>query len=614
MAAGNYTLATTTATTTADIISSNRAPVVTNPGPQTTFQSITVALTIAAVDPDGNPLTWSAANLPPGVTINTSTGAITGTPTTLGAYAVVVTVSDGDADVQVPFTWSVAPLPTPGPTAPVSPIGPISVTTPTFSWSAIPIATYYLLSITDATAGPATQVWYTPAQAGCAGGVGPCAVAAPRTMQAGLVSWRVITWNPTGYGPWSSTANAVVNLADASVPSPTTVGPSGPIATRTPTYTWNSVASAIWYQLAVTDALGVVREFWHTPAQACAGSPCAVTPNVLLPIGPAQWRVRAWRTSGAGVWSGFVSFDAADSVPGAATLMQPNTAVSTQTPSFTWNGVIGTSYYLLRITDRDNVTFDRWYVPSAIGCPLGAGVCSAAPGIALKAGAASWKVLTWNGSGYGPWSSTRSFLIEVPDAAAPAPSAVSPLASIVTTPIQFRWSATSGALSYRLSIRNNGGAASDTWYSAAAAGCEASSECAAVTTISLANGTAEWRVQAWTSNGYSPWTPWVNVSVSIPAPPAPALVSPSGSGGGAAPTFRWNASTNATLYYLKASDATGLRVNVWLTPTQVGCASGGLCTFSAGVTMASGSASWQALAWNPTGYSAWAPVMAFVVP
>ena len=84
------------------------------------------------------------------------------------------------------------------------------------------------------------------------------------------------------------------------------------------------------------------------------------------------------------------------------------------TPSFTWNAVIGTSYYLLRVTDRDNVTVDRWYLPGAAGCPLGAGTCVASPGIALKAGKANWMVLTWNGSGYGPWSATREFLVEIP--------------------------------------------------------------------------------------------------------------------------------------------------------------------------------------------------------
>src|SRR6185437_6337 len=127
------------------------------------------------------------------------------------------------------------------------------------------------------------------------------------------------------------------------------------IATRTPTYTWNTISNASWYQLSITDALGVVREFWYSPSQGCVSSSCTVTPNVLLAIGAAQWKVRAWRASGGGAWTAPVAFEAADSAPGTATLVSPLTPVSTVTPSFTWNAVLGTSYYLLRVTDRDNV-------------------------------------------------------------------------------------------------------------------------------------------------------------------------------------------------------------------------------------------------------------------
>jgi len=374
------------------------------------------------------------------------------------------------------------------------------------------------------------------------------------------------------------------------------------------------VIGAIWYQLSVQDAVGTVREFWFTPAQACTSSTCAATPNVLLPIGPAQWKLKVWRTSGGGSWTASIGFDAADSAPGKATLVSPVAPVTTATPSFMWNAVVGTSYYLLHVTDRDNVSVERWYRPAEAGCPLGTGVCTVSPGVVIKAGAASWKTLTWNGSGYGPWSDTRDFLIEIADPAAQTPSAINPTGAIVSTNIAYRWTAVTGALSYRLSIQNNGGAANYWWYTAAAAGCSATAECSAVPPASLLNGTAQWQVQVWTSTGYGAWSPVVALTVNISAPPAATLLSPNGPAGGTSPLFRWNAAANTSLYYVKAYDSGGLRVDRWLTPSQVGCDAGGVCTLNAGVTLAHGAGTWQVLAWNPTGYSPWSLPMTFIVP
>jgi hypothetical protein len=183
-------LATTTTTTTATI-DANRAPVVTNPGPRTTIQGVSVVLSLSAVDPDGDPLMWTALNLPPGITLNASTGVLAGVPTTLGAFTVTISASDGWDASPATFTWSIVAPPPPGPTSPVSPSGSIATPTPAFSWSAVGPAAYYALSITDGdTASPILE-WYTPAKAGC--GTGTCTVPAPRALLPGLVSWSVIT-------------------------------------------------------------------------------------------------------------------------------------------------------------------------------------------------------------------------------------------------------------------------------------------------------------------------------------------------------------------------------------------------------------------------------------
>lgn len=87
-------------------------PVVVQPSNQTNSEGNAAALQIVASDGDGETLTYSATGLPPGLSINASTGLITGTVRNTfanhGPYNVNVTATDteGGSDSKS-FTWSV---------------------------------------------------------------------------------------------------------------------------------------------------------------------------------------------------------------------------------------------------------------------------------------------------------------------------------------------------------------------------------------------------------------------------------------------------------------------------------------------------------------------------
>src|SRR4030095_6934857 len=98
-------------------------PVLTNPGNKSGQVGTPTGLQLSATDPNGDELRYGGRGLPPGLTLNTTPGAISGTPTAGGNFNVVVAASDGVNSATQAFVWTISdPAPLQG--QPPSPPAP----------------------------------------------------------------------------------------------------------------------------------------------------------------------------------------------------------------------------------------------------------------------------------------------------------------------------------------------------------------------------------------------------------------------------------------------------------------------------------------------------------
>ncbi len=103
---GSSTASTTFTWAVANAIS------LTTPADQTTTEGQSVSLQIQASDSSGGTPTYAATGLPPGLTLNSATGLISGTvtlgPVNAGTYLVVLNVGDGTYSASTAFNWTVS--------------------------------------------------------------------------------------------------------------------------------------------------------------------------------------------------------------------------------------------------------------------------------------------------------------------------------------------------------------------------------------------------------------------------------------------------------------------------------------------------------------------------
>ena len=266
----------------------NQTPIITSTPIITATVGAAYTYNVTATDPDGNTLTFSLTIIPPGMTINSSTGLISWTPTAAGDYDVIVKVSDNGSPVKSitqSFTIHVG-QPSPANQPPI-------ITSTAITTATVGQAYSYDVEATDPDGDTLTYFL-----------VGPAGMTID--FLTGL-----ITWTPTTSGNY----NVIVSVSDGALfdtqsftiivqgsgislgqvqlisPSDGTTLPPGDI-----TFSWNPVSNATKYQFIIYYPLGQVAL-----DVIDIGTSLIVTFNAE---GTFTWEVRAGDNSGNwGAWS-----------------------------------------------------------------------------------------------------------------------------------------------------------------------------------------------------------------------------------------------------------------------------------------------------------------------
>jgi len=248
------------------------------------------------------------------------------------------------------------------------------------------------------------------------------------------------------------------------LPPPTLLAPTSTSTTATPTFSWDALAAATWYQIQVNGPTGRVLKEWVRAADAGCDSGtgiCTFTPPSALPSGDYRWWVRGWNSQeGNGPWSPGQNFSIENPTPPlqVPTLETPAQSTTTSaTPTYSWQAQAAATWYQVQVNGSaaGNV-LKEWVSAPDAGCGGGTGTCSYTPSPALPPGDYRWWVRGWNAEEkHGPWSVGQNFSVE---ASVPSMLGVFNLSgTLTTTSCSFSGDNGTGNVSATLGISNQTG-------------------------------------------------------------------------------------------------------------------------------------------------------------
>jgi len=321
----------------------NGPPVLAGVGNQATAEGTNLAFALAAVDPDGDAITYSAVGLPAGAALNAATGAFSWTPgyTQNGVYNVTFRASDpfGGVDSEA-ITITVTDV-NAAPTANAGPDATVDVSS---------TVTLNGTLSSDPDNDPLTFAWTQVS--GPAVSLSSPAAAQPTFVPtvAGAYGFELVVNDGSLFSAPNAVAiTANVNVATLPVPAPLTP-PDGSTLAATPVdFTCTDLGA-----VGVTD-----YEFHilHNPAGTWTTYTAVVTTGPAATIGLPLDRAYRWMTRGrtSGTWGNYSGTFSLDLTSGP--LQPPSSAPANVAASadarglgtFSWDPLVGATSYVVTV-------------------------------------------------------------------------------------------------------------------------------------------------------------------------------------------------------------------------------------------------------------------------
>ncbi len=339
--------------------------------------------------------------------------------------------------------------------------------------------------------------------------------------------------------PWGSGTAFSEGLLN----TPALVSPAGASQNAAPTFTWNTVTGADYYDVYISDLTsGALIRNPHA-----LGSSWTPT-GTLTPGDNYQWWVRAFSntsTANASPWGSGATFTVTPLVtPTPATVLG-----TSATPTFNWNASAGANFYDVWVNDtttgqaqvlrNTQVSGTSWTPPAAL----------------VPTHSYQWWVRSVNTSGdTSPWGNGTTFTIAL--LSSPTQLAPNNATALVLKPT-FQWATVTGASTYDVWVDNLTTGQTEVLRNTQITGTSWTSP-----TPLVPGQKYQWWVRAFSADGdYSAWSNATFTEASnLIAPPAGAVPAIPGilaiSNPGVLPTYTWSTVSGANIYEVWVNDTT----------------------------------------------------------